>query len=80
MLTRVRLRNPHGSAARGVGVVGTSGAVRANRYATEENYWQAIVWVSGLVQTVLYFDFFYNYVKSKRKSLYQPIDEIALPV
>ena len=31
------------------------------RFMTEPNYRQWIVWVSGLVQTVLYLDFFYYY-------------------
>lgn len=51
----------------------------AYRYATEPDYWQPIVWVAGLVQAVLYADFFYNYVKSKQKNLYQPV-QITLPV
>jgi ER lumen protein retaining receptor len=46
---------------------------------TEPDYWQLIVWVSGAVQTVLYLDFFYNYIKSKQKNLYQPV-QITLPV
>lgn len=36
------------------------------RYFTEKNYHKWITWVSGLVQTVLYADFFYYYVKSWR--------------
>ena len=31
------------------------------RFMTEPGYRQWIVWVSGLVQTVLYLDFFYYY-------------------
>jgi len=27
----------------------------------EHHYWQPLVWVSGLVQTLLYADFFYYY-------------------
>eukprot|EP00475_Leptophrys_vorax_P019883 TRINITY_DN27223_c0_g1_i1.p1 TRINITY_DN27223_c0_g1~~TRINITY_DN27223_c0_g1_i1.p1 ORF type:complete len:217 (-),score=22.42 TRINITY_DN27223_c0_g1_i1:205-855(-) len=34
------------------------------RYLTEHNYRQWIVWVSGLVQTALYADFFYYYIIS----------------
>lgn len=49
------------------------------RYMTEDGYWQAIVWVSGAVQAVLYLDFFYNYIKAKQKDFYQPV-QIALPV
>jgi len=49
------------------------------RYMTEDGYWQLIVWVSGAVQTILYLDFFYNYIKSKQKNFYQPV-QITLPV
>jgi len=35
------------------------------RYFTEENYFQMIIWVAGTVQTCLYLDFFYYYLKSK---------------
>mmetsp|Transcript_26143 Transcript_26143/g.38409 ORF Transcript_26143/g.38409 Transcript_26143/m.38409 type:complete len:228 (-) Transcript_26143:91-774(-) len=31
------------------------------RFATEPHYWQPLVWVSGVVQTMLYADFFYYY-------------------
>lgn len=34
------------------------------RYFTEPHYKQWIVWLSGIVQTALYADFFYYYVKS----------------
>lgn len=37
------------------------------RYHTEPNYSQVIVWVSGSVQTALFLDFFYTYMKSKRE-------------
>ena len=43
------------------------------RYATEENYLQIIVWVSGIVQTALYLDFFYNYINAKRERIDAPI-------
>ena len=43
------------------------------RYATEDNYMQIIVWVSGIVQTALYLDFFWNYVAAKRDRLDAPI-------
>jgi ER lumen protein retaining receptor len=33
------------------------------RYFTEDDYSQWIVWLSGLIQTVIYADFFYIYVK-----------------
>ena len=35
------------------------------RYATQEGYSDWIVWTSGFLQTVLYLDFFYYYVKAK---------------
>jgi len=35
------------------------------RYMTEPNYWDPIAWVSGIVQTSLYCDFFYYYVKAR---------------
>mmetsp|Transcript_32000 Transcript_32000/g.75397 ORF Transcript_32000/g.75397 Transcript_32000/m.75397 type:complete len:228 (+) Transcript_32000:199-882(+) len=31
------------------------------RYATEPHYWQPLVWTAGVVQTLLYADFFYYY-------------------
>jgi ER lumen protein retaining receptor len=43
------------------------------RYATEDNYLQIIVWVSGIVQTALYLDFFYNYINAKRERIDAPI-------
>ena len=43
------------------------------RYATEEHYMQVIVWVSGIVQTALYLDFFYNYINAKRERIDAPI-------
>lgn len=43
------------------------------RYATEDNYMQTIVWVSGIVQTALYLDFFYNYINAKRERIDAPI-------
>lgn len=33
------------------------------RFIMEDNYSQWIVWVSGAVQTILYIDFFYYYIK-----------------
>jgi len=44
------------------------------RYATEDNYMQPIVWVSGIVQTALYLDFFYTYVSAKRERIDAPIE------
>merc|ERR1712028_36638 len=35
------------------------------RYLTTDGYSDWIVWVSGIVQTVLYMDFFYFYIKCK---------------
>lgn len=38
------------------------------RYFTETNkYWDPISWTAGLVQTVLYSDFLYYYVKARLK-------------
>ncbi len=34
---------------------------------------QIIVWVSGIVQTALYLDFFYNYINAKRENIDAPI-------
>eukprot|EP00287_Rhodomonas_sp_CCMP768_P004596 CAMPEP_0196718058 /NCGR_PEP_ID=MMETSP1091-20130531/1347_1 /TAXON_ID=302021 /ORGANISM="Rhodomonas sp., Strain CCMP768" /LENGTH=166 /DNA_ID=CAMNT_0042058627 /DNA_START=340 /DNA_END=840 /DNA_ORIENTATION=+ len=31
------------------------------RYSTENHYWQPLVWTAGVVQTLLYADFFYYY-------------------
>lgn len=44
------------------------------RYFTEEKYRQWIVWISGLIQTILYADFFYYYIISwkNNKRLYLP--------
>lgn len=44
------------------------------RFFTEDKYRQWIVWISGLVQTVLYADFFYYYIISwkNNKRLYLP--------
>jgi len=44
------------------------------RYATEDNYMQPIVWVSGIVQTALYIDFFYTYANAKRERIDAPIE------
>lgn len=33
------------------------------RYFTEEGYTQWIVWIAGVIQTAIYCDFFYYYVK-----------------
>jgi len=35
------------------------------RYMTQEGYSDWIVWVAGIVQTILYLDFFYYYIKCK---------------
>jgi len=44
------------------------------RYNTEEHYMQLIVWISGIVQTALYLDFFYTYVKAKQERIDAPIE------
>jgi len=44
------------------------------RYTTEERYMQLIVWISGIVQTALYLDFFYTYVNAKRERIDAPIE------
>lgn len=38
------------------------------RYFTEPNYRQWIVWVSGVLQTALYLDFFYYYFLAWRNN------------
>ncbi|ETO11196.1 hypothetical protein RFI_26182 [Reticulomyxa filosa] len=35
------------------------------RYATEPNYWDPIAWTAGIVQTALYSDFLYYYLKAR---------------
>jgi len=44
------------------------------RYLTEPGYSQWIVWLSGLIQTALYCDFFYYYLQSWRKN-----ERLSLP-
>jgi len=44
------------------------------RYFTETHYKQWIAWISGLVQTILYIDFFYYYLKSWKNN-----EKLALP-
>jgi len=44
------------------------------RYFTEIGYRQWIVWTSGIVQTAIYFDFFYYYIKSWRNN-----ERLSLP-
>merc|ERR1711920_65076 len=44
------------------------------RYFTEIGYRQWIVWVSGIVQTLIYCDFFYYYIKSWRNN-----ERLSLP-
>ncbi|KAL4291967.1 hypothetical protein GQ457_14G012740 [Hibiscus cannabinus] len=39
------------------------------RYFTEENYVHWIIWVSGLIQTLLYADFFYFYFQSWKNNV-----------
>eukprot|EP01025_Chloroclados_australasicus_P007600 TRINITY_DN1248_c0_g1_i2.p1 TRINITY_DN1248_c0_g1~~TRINITY_DN1248_c0_g1_i2.p1 ORF type:complete len:217 (-),score=3.10 TRINITY_DN1248_c0_g1_i2:394-1044(-) len=38
------------------------------RYYTEQNYRQWLVWISGLLQTALYCDFFYYYLRSWKEN------------
>lgn len=45
------------------------------RYATEDNYVQWIVWISGLVQTIIYCDFFYYYIIAMRSG-----KKMSLPI
>lgn len=44
------------------------------RFLTEPNYRQYLVWASGIVQTVVYIDFFYYYIKSWRNN-----EKLSLP-
>lgn len=44
------------------------------RYFTESRYRQWIVWVSGIVQTAIYCDFFYYYIKSWKNN-----ERLSLP-
>jgi ER lumen protein retaining receptor len=37
------------------------------RRLTEDNYWQPIVWTCGMVQTLIYCDFFYYYIIAKKE-------------
>jgi len=49
------------------------------RYMTEDDYVQLIVWFSGVVQTALFLDFFYNYYHSKKNGIDKTV-KITLPV
>ena len=44
------------------------------RYMTEDDYMQPIVWISGIVQTALYLDFFYNYINAKKDRIDAPME------
>mmetsp|Transcript_18379 Transcript_18379/g.59421 ORF Transcript_18379/g.59421 Transcript_18379/m.59421 type:complete len:217 (-) Transcript_18379:61-711(-) len=44
------------------------------RYMTEPGYRQWIVWVSGIVQTCIYMDFFYYYIRSWKNN-----ERLSLP-
>jgi ER lumen protein retaining receptor len=44
------------------------------RFLTEPHYKQWIVWISGIVQTILYIDFFYYYIKSWKNN-----EKLSLP-
>ena len=35
------------------------------RYYSEKHYWDPISWSAGTVQTLLYIDFFYYYIKAR---------------
>lgn len=37
------------------------------RYLTEAYYWQPFVWTCGIIQTILYVDFFFHYIKAKKE-------------
>jgi len=43
------------------------------RYFTEYYYRQWLVWISGVVQTALYIDFFIHYLKAKKEGFDQPV-------
>lgn len=44
------------------------------RIATEKGYWDPIAWSAGVVQTVLYIDFIYYYIKARATN-----DVVKLP-
>ncbi|KAK9811912.1 hypothetical protein WJX72_012306 [[Myrmecia] bisecta] len=44
------------------------------RFFTEPNYRQWLVWIAGIVQTAVYVDFFYYYIKSWRNN-----EKLSLP-
>eukprot|EP00798_Chlamydomonas_sp_ICE-L_P030371 gene30371-35377_t len=44
------------------------------RYMTEPSYRQWLVWISGIVQTIIYMDFFYYYITSWKNN-----KKLALP-
>ncbi|EDR26663.1 ER lumen protein retaining receptor [Entamoeba dispar SAW760] len=35
------------------------------RYATEPSYWSPLTWICGSIQTLLYVEYFYYYIKSR---------------
>ena len=43
------------------------------RYFTEDNYHDPIAWVAGTVQTMLYADFFYYYLKAIKMGKYMEL-------
>lgn len=45
------------------------------RYMTEDSYFVPIVWISGLVQTLIYIDFFYFYAIAKMRG-----EKMTLPI
>lgn len=47
------------------------------RWRVQQTHIEAIVWVTGVVQTVLYVDFFYYYWRSKRSGLQ---NKVVLPI
>jgi ER lumen protein retaining receptor len=45
------------------------------RYLTEDNYLAWVVWLAGIVQTAIYGDFFYYYIKAQTKG-----ERMSLPI
>merc|ERR1712032_1717531 len=49
------------------------------RYMTEMYYRQWLVWISGAIQTVLYVDFFFHYIKAKREGFNKDVTLQVVP-
>eukprot|EP00474_Spongospora_subterranea_P000642 CRZ01100.1 hypothetical protein [Spongospora subterranea] len=45
------------------------------RVMTEEGYWSPIIWLTGIIQTSIYCDFFYYYITCRVKGKY-----VSLPI